>query len=275
MISLSDPLQQDLDMIFKKWSSRWQKQLAQEDLPPLVREAVAEKLAKAANQSQEPPSPEQPAPAARTQEPAQRHRQQAGHQQRHQSAKNSRPQPDQVRRDNSQRPKLEKSQLSHQKSFPDVGELLRHLQAHFNELRDELQTARKQLERTQPTRKQGDAPSIETGKELAKLRDENAQLKETVTQLRETLGELANDNFNEAVSRKADTDVPVTDPVEQYKSLLTLRVREQIVNFQALNPDSHVDGLPLLLDNIFRTLQESGIDLTNIEPAPPPVRRRY
>ena len=107
------------------------------------------------------------------------------------------------------------------------------------------------------------------------MRDENAQLNATITQLRETLSELADDNFNEAVSRKADTDEPVTDPVEQYKSLLTLRLREQIKNFQALNPHSHSDGLPLLLDNVFRTLQESGIDLTNIEAQPPPVRRRY
>src|SRR6202011_870615 len=274
LTTLSEPLQQELARIFRKWSSRWQKQLAQEDLPPLVREAVAEKLAKAANQSQEPPSAEQPGPAAQPQESAQRSRQQTGHQQRHHSAKNHPPQPAEIRRDNSQRQRREKSHLAPQKSLPDVNELLRHLQSHFNELRDELRTARKQLERTQPTSKQGDSHLPETAKELEKLRDENAQLKETVAQLRETLSELANDNFNEAVSRKADTDDPVTDPVEQYKSLLTLRVREQIVNFQALNPDSHVDGLPLLLDNVFRTLQESGIDLANIEPPSTPIRRR-
>ena len=275
LTTLSEPLQQEFAWIFKKWSSRWQRQLAQEDLPPVVREAVAEKLAKIANQSQEPPSAEQPGPAAQPQESAQRSRQQTGHQQRHHSAKNHPPQPAEIRRDNSQRQRREKSHLAPQKSLPDVNELLRHLQSHFNELRDELRTARKQLERTQPTSKQGDSHSPETAKELEKLRDENAQLKETVAQLRETLSELANDNFNEAVSRKADTDDPVTDPVEQYKSLLTLRVREQIVNFQALNPDNHVDGLPLLLDNVFRTLQESGIDLANIEPPSTPIRRRY
>jgi hypothetical protein len=107
------------------------------------------------------------------------------------------------------------------------------------------------------------------------LREENVRLNETVTELRETLSELANENFNQAVSRKADTDEPVTDPVEQYKSLLTLRVREQIVSFQTLNPDNRADGLPLLLDNILHTLQESGIDLTGIEAPPPSARRRY
>ena len=210
---------------------------------------------------------------ARPQEPAQQTRQQGGHQQRHHSAKTQHPDPG--RRDRSQRQRPEKSQSPHQKPIPDVAELLRHLQAHFNDLRDELQTARKQLERAQPAPRRIDVHSIDAGKELLALRDENARLNETVTQLRETLSELANDNFNEAVSRKAGTGEPVTDPVEQYKSLLTLRVREQIVSFQTLNPDNHVDGLPLLLDNILRALQESGIDLTNIEASSPPIRRRY
>jgi len=100
-------------------------------------------------------------------------------------------------------------------------------------------------------------------------------LTETVRVLRETLNDLASQNFDQAVSRKADTEEPVTDPVEQYKALLTLRLREQIVNFQTLNRENHTDGIPLLLDNILRTLQESGIDLENIEPPPPQVRRRY
>jgi hypothetical protein len=267
LTNLSETLQLELAKTCKKWSSRWQKQLADEELPPLVREALAQKLAKAAHQTQEPSPPAQTTAAARPQETPQR-----GHQQRHHPSKPQ--QADPGRRDHLQR-RSEKSLPSRQKSIPDVTELLRHLQSHFNELRNELQTARKHLERAQPVPRQTDAHSIEAGKELVKLRDENAKLNETIAQLRETLSELANDNFNEAVSRKADSDAPVTDPVEQYKSLLTLRVREQIVNFQALNPDSHSDGLPLLLDNIFRTLQESGIDLENIEPPAPPVRRRY
>ena len=273
LTTLPEPLQLELAKICKKWSSRWQKQLAGEDLPPLVREAVAQKLAKTALQSQEPSAPAQTTPGARPQEAHQRARQEAGHPQRHHPAKPQ--QADPGRRDHLQRQRSEKSHSSQQRSIPDVTELLRHLQSHFNELRDELQTARKHLERAQPPPKQADTHSIEAGKELVKLRDENAKLNETITQLRETLSELANDNFNEAVSRKVDSDAPLTDPVEQYKSLLTLRVREQIENFQALNPDNHSDGLPLLLDNIFRTLQQSGIDLENIEAPPPPIRRRY
>jgi len=275
LATVSENLQLELAKICKKWSSRWQKQLADQDLPPLVREALAQKLAKPMHQPQpqEPSPPAQTTPAARPQESQHRTRHETGHQQRHHPSKPQ--QADPARRDHLHRQRSEKSQSPQQRSIPDVSELLRHLQSHFNELRHELQTARKHLERSQPASKQTDAYSIEAGKELAKLRDENAKLNETISQLRETLSELSNDNFNEAVSRKADSDAPVTDPVEQYKSLLTLRVREQIVNFQALNPDNHSDGLPLLLDNIFRTLQESGIDLENIEPPSPPVRRRY
>ena len=273
LTTLSEPLQQELAKAFKKWSPRWQKQLAHEELPPLVREALTEKLANAGTRVQELPAPGQPTPAVPPQEPAQRPRQHLGPQQRQHPEKHR--QPDPGRLDISQRQKSEKAQSLHKKAIPDVTELLRHLQSHFNDLRDELQRARKQLERAQPVHRPADAHSSESSKELSKLHDENAQLNETITQLRETLSELANDNFNQAVSRKADTGEPLTDPVEQFKSLLTLRLREQIVNFQAMNPDNHSDALPLLLDNMFRTLQESGIDLTNIEAQPPPVRRRY
>lgn len=273
LAALSEPLQQELAKTVKKWSSRWQKQLANEELPPLVREALTEKLANIETGVQEPPPPGQSTPERRAQESGQPPRQRSGPQQRQHPEKPR--QSDAGRHNISQRQKSEKTHSPHKKAIPDVTELLRHLQSHFNDLRDELQRARKQLERAQPAHRPADAHPTESSKELSKLRDENAQLNTTITQLRETLSELADDNFNEAVSRKADTDEPVTDPVEQYKSLLTLRLREQIKNFQALNPHSHSDGLPLLLDNVFRTLQESGIDLTNIEAQPPPVRRRY
>ena len=64
-------------------------------------------------------------------------------------------------------------------------------------------------------------------------------------------------------------------PLSNISLFLTLRVREQIVNFQTLNREQNVDALPLLLDNILRTLQESGIDLENIETPPPLARRKY
>jgi hypothetical protein len=110
---------------------------------------------------------------------------------------------------------------------------------------------------------------------MEKLREENAKLSETVKQLQETLSELANEDFDHAVSRRADTNEPVTDPLEQFKSLLGLRLREQLAEFQRLNPQQHVDGLPLLLETLLQTLQENGIDLSNLEAPEIEARRRY
>jgi transposase-like protein len=169
---------------------------------------------------------------------------------------------------------LEKPPPHHQKSSAEVPELLKQLQAQFDGLREELQSARNQLRQShQPTR-QGEVQTVET-REAAKLREENQRLTETVAALRETLSDLASENFDQAVSRKADSGAPMTDPVDQYKSFLTLKVREQIVNIQTLNRENNVDALPLLLDNILRTLQENGIDLENIETPPPLARRKY
>jgi predicted nuclease with TOPRIM domain len=157
----------------------------------------------------------------------------------------------------------------------EFADLLKQIKAQFDDLREELQSARNQLRQAHQPVKQGEMQGRETSKEVGKLREENARLTETVTALRETLSDLASANFDQAVSRRADSEAPVTDPVEQYRSLVTLRIREQIVNFHILNPENNVDGLPLLLDNILRTLQESGIDLENIESPPPQARRKY
>jgi hypothetical protein len=270
--TIPEPVQQELAKTFGKWSSRWQKQLAVQDLPPILSELIQAKLAKDPNQLPD----QRTAPArSQSQEPVQHPRQHPRHSQTHQPGK---PQslavnPNQSEKSYRQRP--EKPLPNHQRPMPDLSDLLREVEANFNYLREELQTAKNQLRQSHLPAKPADTHSPETGKELGKLREENARLTETVRVLRETLNDLASQNFDQAVSRKADTEEPVTDPVEQYKALLTLRLREQIVNFQTLNRENHTDGIPLLLDNILRTLQESGIDLENIEPPPPQVRRRY
>jgi hypothetical protein len=270
--TIPEPVQQELAKTFGKWSSRWQKQLAVQDLPPILSELIQAKLTKDPNQLPD----QRTAPArSQSQEPVQHPRQHPRHSQTHQPGK---PQslavnPNQSEKSYRQRP--EKPLPNHQRPMPDLSDLLREVEANFNYLREELQTAKNQLRQSHLPAKPADTHSPETGKELGKLREENARLTETVRALRETLNDLASQNFDQAVSRKADTEAPVTDPVEQYKALLTLRLREQIVNFQTLNRENHTDGIPLLLDNILRTLQESGIDLENIEPPPPQVRRRY
>jgi len=272
--TIPEPVQQELAKTFGKWSFRWQKQLAGEDLPPILSEVIQAKLAKAPNQLPE----QRIAPVARSHslEPVEHTGQHTRRQQVHQLAKSASPAVNPNQSEKSHRQKPEKPAPDRQRQIPDLSNLLKEVEAHFNHLREELQTAKNQLRQSHLPAKQADTHSTtETGKEVGKLREENARLMETVRVLRETLNELASQNFDQAVSRKADTEEPVTDPVEQYKSLLTLRLREQIVNFQTLNRENHIDGIPLLLDNILRTLQENGIDLENIEPPPAQARRRY
>jgi len=274
LTTIPESLQQELGKSFRKWSSRWQKQLAEADLPPILNEILQTKLVKSGEDRPDSPAPE-PARQLNPQEPVQHSHQQNQRRPQHPQGKSLATSPGENRHAKSHRQRLEKPQPSPQNLGVDVSELLMQIQTQFNDLREELQTARNQLLRSCQPSKQGEVQGIETNKEFGKLREENAQLTETVSALRETLSDLASANFDQAVSRRADTGEPVTDPVEQYKSLLTLRVREQIVNFQTLNRENNVDALPLLLDNILRTLQENGIDLENIETPPPQARRKY
>ena len=272
--TVPEPIQRELAGALGKWSARWQKQLAGENLPPILNDAVQAKLAKSANQPLEQTTtstvPTHPREAVQHPRPHTRHAES------HQSGQPSVPAPGPSRPEKLQRHRPDKAIPTHHRPGQELSDLLKQIEAQFSCLRAELQTAKQQLIRQshQPAR-QVEAHSVETGKEVGKLREENAHLTESVRALRETLNDLASQNFDQAVSRKADTEAPVTDPVDQYKSLLTLRLREQIVNFQTLNRENHIDGLPLLLDNILRTLQENGIDLENIEAPPPQARRRY
>src|ERR1700737_3322837 len=62
LIDLPEPIQQELAKNFRKWSSRWQKELASEELPPLIDEAVKAKLAKGIPENPEQQKAEQPHP---------------------------------------------------------------------------------------------------------------------------------------------------------------------------------------------------------------------
>ncbi len=277
LTAIPEPLQQELGKTLRKWSSRWQKQLAEEDLPPILKDFLQPKLVKPGDDRQDSSGPE-PATQLTAQGSVLHQHQLNRRPQQHQPGKSQAAGQSVSRHEKSHRQRLEKPPAHHerpQKPGLDVPDLLKQIQIQFDGLREELQTARNQLRQSHQPSRPGEVHAIETGKEVGKLREENARLTETVAALRETLSDLASENFDQAVSRRADTGAPMTDPVEQFKSLLTLRVREQIVNFHTLNRENNVDGLPLLLDNILRTLQENGIDLENIETPPPQARRKY
>ncbi|MEA3162706.1 MAG: hypothetical protein QOE88_524 [Verrucomicrobiota bacterium] len=273
--TIPEHLQQDLGKIFRKWSPRWQKQLSEEDWPPALKEILQAKSVKPIDENLASPAPEPPPQSFAPQEPVQHSQQHNRRRPQHQQGRPQAPAPGENRHEKSHRQRLEKPPPHHQKSGVEVPELLKQLQAQFEDLREELQSAKNQLRQSHQPARQGEVQTVETNREAAKLREENQRLTETVAALRETLSDLASDNFDQAISRKADSGAPMTDPVDQYKSFLTLKVREQIVNIQTLNRENNVDALPLLLDNILRTLQENGIDLENIETPPPLARRKY
>jgi DNA-binding transcriptional LysR family regulator len=155
-----------------------------------------------------------------------------------------------------------------------ISELLRQIEHRFEQVKAELHAARQQLRNLAPVNGSTGGGTAAHSSELHKLREENSRLTEEIRQLRGTLDELAADRFDLAISRRADTDQPDNDPLSQYQSLLTLKLREEIMKFQALNRENHLDGLPLLLENVINVLEAHGINLSNIQPPPAPAKRR-
>jgi chromosome segregation ATPase len=161
------------------------------------------------------------------------------------------------------------------KQVSEIAGLLRQIEARFRDLQSDLTVARRRLHQNKAESRPAKAIHGTESGETDKLRAENAGLTETVRQLRSTMNELAERSFDEAISRKADTDSPMTDPTAQYKSLLTARLRQAIASFQAVNRENHPDALPLLLENIFQVLEENGLDLSGIETPPAAAKRKY
>jgi hypothetical protein len=247
---LPEMVQHEFAAAVRKWGPRWRKRLNHEGLPTIIAAAVQAKEGDSRDKQHAPIR--QPRSSAESRGPKTTRSEQVG----------------------PQKKQLEKEPV--QKS--DIAHLLKQLEAQFQSLRNDLHATKNQLRQVQQNPKQlrklpiREEPNQE---EVEKLREENAKLSETVKQLQETLSELANEDFDHAVSRRADTDEPVTDPLEQFKSLLGLRLRERLAEFQRLNPQQHVDGLPLLLETLLQTLQENGIDLSNLEAPEIEARRRY
>jgi hypothetical protein len=59
LITLPESLQEELGKAFRKWSSRWQKQLADADLPPILNEILQAKLVKSGEDRPNAQPPEQ------------------------------------------------------------------------------------------------------------------------------------------------------------------------------------------------------------------------
>lgn len=271
--ALNEEARSELTKVLAKWSGRWQKQISKLDLPDDVRAQVGS--VKSAQPQPAAPGPTPGAPAsvpppaadpdaptpAEPQPPASREK--AAKPTNHRHA--ARPAPAQKA---PQKPAARENLV--------ISDLLRQVEHRFEQVKGELQAARQQLRNLTPVNGSNSGGTAGAhSPELQKLRDENSRLTGEIQQLRGTLDELAADRFDVAVSRRADTEQPDNDPLSQFQSLLTLKLREEIMRFQALNRENHLDGLPLLLENVINVLEAHGIDLSNIQPPPPPAKRRY
>src|SRR6202012_3632634 len=108
----------------KKWSSRWQKQLEEADLPPALKEIVQEKAAKSTEDRPDPSLPE-PVRPLNAQEPVQHpHQQNRRPPQQHQGRSRAQG-PGENRHGKPQRQRLERLPANAQNAGPDVSELLK------------------------------------------------------------------------------------------------------------------------------------------------------
>ena len=242
LADLPEKTQRELAKVFQSWSPHWRKQLAALDLSPLLADAVEAPP----TSKPEPKEKTTPAPAV------------------NKGAANA-----SVSADRS---------FPEKTSLPDrdggVHDLLKQIEEKFARLRTEVLTLRRQARGRAPAAPHN-IPRPSSEAELARLQQENERLAQTVSELRQTLNQLASSDFDHAISQRVDSEQPVTDRLAQFQSLLSLRLRETIAEFQAVNRENKLEALPLLFENIFEVLEQSGIHVSEIETAAPPARRRY
>ena len=122
---IPEQLQQEMAKIIRKWSSRWQKQLAEEDLPPMLNEILQTKLIKSAEDRPDAPAPE-PAVQSNTQELVQHSHQHDRRRPQHQQGQQGKSQAtgsSENRHEKSHRQRLEKPPPHPHKSGVDVPDL--------------------------------------------------------------------------------------------------------------------------------------------------------
>ena len=211
---------------------RWHPKMKQQlqSAIPELPAPIAEALSAAPTPHQEPPRQKQPEPQRREQQP-------------------------------SSRPA--------QPSF-DLGAALRQIEALVQSLRSELNHAKSESRRREPSsprgrsrRDESAAPFAGGNADLEELQNHNRQLTETVAELRAQLEDLASHHEDVAVSMGAHGENPNGDAKEQFKSLLGIKLQKDYADFKTLSlePMDEVFREPyrLLLEDVFETLTEHGI----------------
>jgi hypothetical protein len=153
-------------------------------------------------------------------------------------------------------------------------EALRQLEAHINFIKAELKTAETKLrsrehDESRRSRQKPDVPLIPgepTPDELARL---NVQLESRITELQSRIDDLTADAEARATSAGAFAGQPETNPEQQLRTLLSLKLQESYADFLALesqDPDIVVQQhYGTVLREVFAVLKAEGVPL-----APPP-----
>jgi hypothetical protein len=154
-------------------------------------------------------------------------------------------------------------------------EALRQLEAHINFIKAELKTAETKLrsrehDETRKARQKPDVPLIPgepTPDELARL---NVQLESRITELQSRIDDLTADAEARATSAGAFEGQPETNPEQQLRTLLSLKLQESYADFLALesqDPDVVIQQhYGTVLREVFTVLKAEGVPLAPPEP---------
>jgi hypothetical protein len=147
---------------------------------------------------------------------------------------------------------------------------LRQLETHINFIKSELKAAETKLrsrehEETRRTRQKPDVPVIPgepTPDELARL---NVQLEARITELQSRIDDLTIDAEARATSAGAFASQPETNPDQQLRTLLSIKLQEAFADFLALDSQDPDIVVPqhygTVLREVFAVLKAEGVPL--------------
>lgn len=150
----------------------------------------------------------------------------------------------------------------------NLQEALRQIDAHVNQLRNELKAAQAKLKNDERRPRRGaerNAPVVEGEPTLEEMVRLNHQLEARIAELQTRLDELTVDAEDRAASLGVATPEPVSNPEAALRSLLALKLQEDYEDFLALERESFDIVVQqhhrTLLRHIFEVLAQEGVPL--------------
>ena len=139
----------------------------------------------------------------------------------------------------------------------DLTRSLREIESYVVRLRSELQQAQVASRRREPERHRTRVQPSGSPEELDELRRHNQQLEEQNEDLRRRIEELASDHEDRAAT------LEINDTLEQFKSYLGLRLKEDFADYNAISRESLNEVVRRhafeILGRIFSLLQSEGV----------------